>query len=208
MTLNNLIGLFQTYQEADLRVNSFVFGDASDVDNQQDSDGVVMWAFIDPSPASIQNTLVRYSFQIAFLDVLNKDDNNLKDVLSDTLTICLDFVSWLDRYDNTVLEYTIDRSANIQAVKDRFESEYAGHTVGVTFTLPFDYDICQIPLTSGGTLQTECSLFLGRLTSEQLSCISGSGLFSTTVNVYVNGVLNQTGTIDPLVNNTINITAT
>jgi hypothetical protein len=122
MTLNNLIGLFQTYQEADLRVNSFVFGDASDVDNQQDSDGIVMWAFIDPSPASIQNTLVRYSFQIAFLDVLNKDDNNLKDVLSDTLTICLDFVSWLDRYDNTVLEYTIDRSANIQPLKDRFES--------------------------------------------------------------------------------------
>jgi hypothetical protein len=207
MTLNNLIALFQTYQEADLRVNSFVFGDASDVDNQQDSDGVVMWAFIDPSPASIQSTEIRYSFQIAFLDVLNKDDSNLRDVLSDTFTVCLDFVSWLDKYDDTVLEYSIDRTANIQAVKDRFESEYAGHTVGVTFTLPFDYDTCQIPLISGAALPTACSLFLGRLTSEQLSCISGSALFSTTVNVYVNGVLNQTATFDPLVNNTINITA-
>ena len=208
MTLNQIIAHFRTFSELHLEVKHFLFGESSENDNIKDIDGVVMWVWVDANAGNVNQTELTYSFQVAFMDILNIDDDNMEDVLSDTLQISLDFVAWLDRYAESALDYSYDRTSNIQPFKDRFESDYAGHVVGVQLDIPFSYDSCQIPLSSSGDLPSACDLFLGRLTTDQLSCISGSGLFSTTVEVYVNGVLNQTGTIDPLVNNTINITAT
>jgi hypothetical protein len=207
MTLNQTIQHFRDFADLHLEVKHFLFGESSENDNVKDIDGVVMWVWVDPNAGNVNQTELTYSFQVAFMDVLNTDDNNMEDVLSDTLQISLDLIAWLDRYAESALDYSYDRASNIQPFKDRFESDYAGHVVGVRLDYPMSYDSCQIPLSSSGDLPSACDLFLGRLTTDQLSCISGSGLFSTTVNVYVNGVLNQTGTIDPLVNNTINITA-
>lgn len=207
MTLNQIIEHFKTFYELHLQVKQFNFGEASSNDNVKNIDGVVMWVWVDPNAGNVSETELTYSFQVAFMDVLNTNDDNMQDVLSDTLQICLDFIAWLDRYAESALDYSYERQANIQPFKDRFESDYAGNVVGVRIDIPFSYDKCQIPLSGTGDLPSACDLFLGRLTTDQLSCISNSGLFSTTVIVYVNGVLNQTGTINPLIDNTINITA-
>jgi hypothetical protein len=205
MTLNEIIGFFQAFKDVHLQVKYFIFGDSSYIDNVKDIDGAVMWVFVAQNSGRISETSLTYSFNVGFMDVLNKDDENMQDVLSDTLQIATDFAAWLDRYSEGAYEYTFTRASNINAFRDKFESEYAGHIITVDIELPYPYDKCQIPTSSGGSLPTECEVFLQRLSSYQWDCIENSGHFETTVNVYVNGVLNQTATIDPLVNNTINI---
>lgn len=205
MTLNEIIDFFKAFKDVHLQVKHFLFGDSSYIDNEKDIDGVVMWVFVAQNSGRISETKLTYSFNVGFMDVLNKDDANMQDVLSDTLQIATDFASWLDRYAEDAYEYTFTRASNINAFRDKFESEMAGHMITVDLELPYPYDKCAIPTSSGGSLPTACELFLQRLSSYQWECIQNSGYFSTTVNVYVNGVLNQTETINPLVDNTINI---
>lgn len=207
MTFNQILQHFRDFQENHLQIKHFLFGDNSSVDNTSDIDGVVMLVMLDSTAGSISNYQFSYSFQVAFMDVLNKNNENLEDVLSDTLQIGQDFVAWLAMYSETALEYDFDRNVQIQAFRDRFETEYGGHVIGVRLQMPFNYDKCQIPTVDGESLPTACELFLGRLTSDQLACIAASELFEYTYIINVNGVQSANGVYNPLDNNTFNISA-
>jgi len=93
MTLNQIIEHFKTFYELHLQVKQFNFGEASSNDNVKNIDGVVMWVWVDPNAGNVSETELTYSFQVAFMDVLNTNDDNMQDVLSDTLQICLDFIA-------------------------------------------------------------------------------------------------------------------
>lgn len=207
MTLNQIIDHLKAFQENHLQVKHYIFGNNASIDNEKDIDGVLMWVFVDAQGGRISETQFTYNMQIAFLDVLNPDDENLEDVLSDTLQIAQDLAAWLDRYSESALEYSFNRVSSIQPIRERFESDYAGHIITVAIDMPFPYDKCQIPTINGENPPSPCDLFLNGISTTQWDCITNSNHYSYTYNINVNGVLNQTGTFNPLDSNTFNISA-
>lgn len=207
MTLNQIIDHLRAFQENHLQVKYYLFGNNASLDNEKDIDGVVMWVWVDAQGGRISETQFTYNMQVAFLDVLNPDDENLDDVLSDTLQIAQDLAAWLDRYSESALEYSFNRVSSIQPIRERFESDYAGHVITLAIDMPFPYDKCQIPTVDGGSLPSACDLFLDRISSDQWECITNSGHYSYTYVINVNGVQNATGSYDPLDSNTFNISA-
>lgn len=208
MTLNQILDHLRAFQENHLQIKYFLFGDSASMDNEKDIDGAVMWVFVDTQGGRISETQFTYNMNIAFLDLLNPDLNNLEDVLSDTLQIAQDLAAWLDRYSETALEYSFSRTSSIQPIREKFESDMAGHMITVAIDMPFPYDKCQMPTVDGEDLPSACDLFLGRITSEQWECIQDSGHFSYTYIVNVNGYQSATGSYDPLDSNTFNIQPT
>ena len=142
MTLNQIFTIIETYANAHSSINTVLFGADSDIDNT-DVDGVLMW--YDVSTANTDGTQLNYNFDLYFLDVLNPDNSNLKDVLSDTLQVGLDIVANIYNYDGTV-EFDIPKKAQIQPVSHKYTSDYAGHSFSFTINAPYEYNQCQIPV--------------------------------------------------------------
>jgi len=86
------------------------------------------------------------------MDLVDKGENMENAVLSDTLQITLDVLAILD-YKSFYPYYQLTY-ATIKPFTERLDSEYTGHEVDITFTIPFDNNVCQIPITSIPTINT------------------------------------------------------
>jgi hypothetical protein len=124
----------------------------------------------------------------------------------------------------------MDGDATLEPFTDRFENKLAGWAMTFDVIMPSDMTVCDTGFTSGcpNVTVTDGSETIQVLAGGTYTCEGGSAsvvvsnsndtysvttdenleLPNTTVNVYVDGILNQTGsivTLDP--NQVINITA-
>lgn len=143
MTLNQIFKIIEDYANQHSSINTILFGADSDIDNT-DVNGILLWYDVGDGGNS-EGTQLNYPFELFFLDVLNSDNSNLKDVLSDTLQTALDMVSMIYNYDGDI-EFDLPKRAQINPVKHRYTSDYAGHSVTFTINAPYEYNECYIPL--------------------------------------------------------------
>lgn len=145
MTLNQLFRIIENYASGHSNINTIVFGAKWNIDNK-DADGVMLW--YDVQAGVIDRTMLSYGFELYFLDVLNPDDSNLKDVLSDTLQVAQDMAAMLYNYDCEE-EFDLPKRATIQPVQYKFTSDYAGHSLTFTIEAPYEWNDCQVPVRDG-----------------------------------------------------------
>lgn len=149
MTLNQQIALVKKFAQDHRQINTCEHRPEYDINAPKSVDGFVLWFFAEGS--SVQNTSLRTPFVFTVMDVINKDKQNMDDILSDSLQILLDLHAYLlyqgDEYDDAGVQYNFDveRSGTFEPGIEMFNEEYAGHTVRLTFVQPFIYDSCQIP---------------------------------------------------------------
>jgi hypothetical protein len=141
MTLNQIFKIIEGLANSHSNINTVIFGANSEIDNS-DVDGILMW--YDVSQGNTDGTQLNYSFELAFLDVLNPDLSNLKDIMSDTLQVAQDISSAIYNYDGDV-EFDLPKKSSIQPVEHKYLSDYAGHTLSFTINTPYEWNECWIP---------------------------------------------------------------
>ncbi len=77
-------------------IKSFGYGPASDAE-QLEINGVLM--FVEQGEMEIEDQITRYSFSINIIDLLNNDNSNLQDIMSDTAQICEDIIKRMRKRD-------------------------------------------------------------------------------------------------------------
>lgn len=152
MTLNELISHIDLFGQDHQQVNTVYFGTREQVDSAQTGYGMVQWFYV--TKGSLQPTVAEFTFDVAFMDVLNNDLSNEADVLSDTLRVCENFLAYMEAwaYD---LDYQLVRETNTTWFTHGADSDYAGHTVTIRVSLPKGYnnvDSCDLPLSSSITV--------------------------------------------------------
>jgi hypothetical protein len=118
-----------------------LFGAESDIDNT-DVNGILLWYDVDTGDTD--GTQLNYSFELYFLDVLNPDNSNLKDVLSDTLQVATDICAKIYNYDGDI-EFDMPKKARLNPVSHKYTSDYAGHSATFTINAPYEWNECFVP---------------------------------------------------------------
>ena len=135
-------------------IKSFGFGDIWEEGATEQLESVVLWGIdlehkIEKNTAN-QTATIDLNYKLLIMDLVDKGEDMENDVLSDTLQIALDVLAILD-YKTFQDKYSFSYS-NIKPFTERLDSEYTGHEVDITFKIPFDNDVCQIPLTAIQTI--------------------------------------------------------
>ena len=174
MTLNQIFKIIEGLANSHSNINTVIFGANSEIDNS-DVDGILMW--YDVSQGNTDGTQLNYSFELAFLDVLNPDLSNLKDIMSDTLQVAQDISAAIYNYDGEI-EFDLPKKSSIQPVEHKYLSDYAGHTLSFTINTPYEWNECWVPERTTPTPQPLFTVydnnlvFVGTVAGDDLQVIA------------------------------------
>jgi hypothetical protein len=204
-------------------------GQISDIDLAKQT--IFPLAHIIINSASIEGKMQRFNITVLAMDILDsKEKYDLEPSIMNAMLQALNRVHDIMKRGDLNPDYIMmDGDATLEPFTDRFENKLAGWAMTFDVIMPSDMTICDTGFTSGcpNVTVTDGSETIQVLAGGTYTCEGGSAsvvvsnsndtysvttsanleLPNTTVNVYVDGILNQTGsivTLDP--NQTINIT--
>lgn len=165
MTINQIKRKLKEIQENHLRLNSFYFGNLSNID-RQDRDYSILAA--DLIPGNLSRGVRQYRLTLIVADLVNEDESNLTEVLSDTERDLLDVYSQLWEYFE-VNDVELVKEGAITDFSERWDDNVAGYSLDITINVFFSNDRCQIPSTlppPEGSTNTGYSVRWGRITGQ------------------------------------------
>ena len=163
-TLNQHITLLRNYSESHLQINSFGVGDSWElIESFTNTNGVigedgtvvtnriypVMW--VEVSGSNLSGSQLTDSYNIYFADLVNKDERNEIEVLSDMKLLCLDLASYLKQSDELNGLLNINFEFSMEDFTERFNDEVAGWVMTLQFIQPFNYSLCAVPKLNAPT---------------------------------------------------------
>lgn len=156
-TFNNVYELLKRIAESHFQINTFYFGDMSEIDGKDNIVYPLLLAI--PIQSEVNENTINHTFRIIVADMVDKDEANENEVLSDTQSILSDVVKVL-RYESD--DYNLLNSPILIPFTERFGDEVTGW--GGEFEIEFDFNQseCNIPIDSfltpgptyGGAIQT------------------------------------------------------
>jgi hypothetical protein len=205
-------------------------GQISDIDLAKQT--IFPLAHIIINSASIEGKMHRFNITVLAMDILDsKEKYDLEPSIMNAMLQALNRVHDIMKRGDLNPDYIMmDGDATLEPFTDRFENKLAGWAMTFDVIMPSDMTICDTGFTSGcpNVTVTDGDETIQVLAGGTYTCEGGTAsvvvsnsndtysvttdenleLPNTTVNVYVDGALNQTGsivTLDP--NQVINITA-
>tara|TARA_R110000823_G_scaffold20688_3_gene63099 strand:+ start:2864 stop:3397 length:534 start_codon:yes stop_codon:yes gene_type:complete len=147
-TYNNIIDSLSCVSLAHMKVHSVSTGDIDNIDTS----GIVKYPLVHIVPTAVVsgiNTLT-YDFNILAMDLVQTDESNEQDVLSDTLGIITDIIAQykhganLGIYpDNKGVYAQIDDSDfSLEPFTERFDNTVSGWNCNFSITMPHNYQTC------------------------------------------------------------------
>lgn len=230
MSYYKLLDTLKAQLNATNLINTVTDGQISDVD--LDKQTLFPLAHIIVNSATIEGKLQRFNVSILAMDILDgKEKYDVEPSIMNAMLQALNRVyEVMTRGDLNPDYIMIDGAPTLEPFTDRFENKLAGWAMTFDVTMMSEMTVCNTGFTSGcpNVTVTDGDETIQVLAGGTYTCEGGSAsvvvsnsndsysvttstnleLPNTTVNVYVNGVLNSTGTIvtlDP--NETINISA-
>lgn len=164
ISLNIIKNILKVYVENNKILNDFYYGDISRITNENSSYLYPLLAVI-PTGNVVnkggevgQFNSITYNFNIICADIVNGDESNVDDILSDTAQNLSDLLSFLDQneYCN---EYNIlvnGTSISMNTFFERFSDVLAGHTMTLGIEVPWKYINCDIPMISFNYKDLDC----------------------------------------------------
>lgn len=164
ITLNIIRNIFSLYVNNNKILNDFYYGDISDLTNENNSFKYPLLGVI-PTGSIIERSSedngfngITYNFNVILADLVNGDESNIDDILSDSVQNASDLIAFLDgnEYFN---EYNINLSTNqivLQSFFERFSDVIAGHTVTIGIKVPWKYINCNIPMIDFDYKDLDC----------------------------------------------------
>ena len=104
-SINQIHKKFSDFATAHLQINSYGFGDLSEigqsvaaytVNKDNGTNNITypsMW--VTPQPSSIERHFLKLNFMCLFYDLVNQNEDNSIEVISDTLQMANDFIQYL-----------------------------------------------------------------------------------------------------------------
>lgn len=141
-TLNQIINKLQTIATNHKQINDFGFGDLWEVEQDRPLKGAAMWAVL--RSATRDRKILTISITLVFMDLVNPDERNETEVLSDQLLTATDVLTLLDDEDSAN-DFTIELTSNLDPFTERFSNEWTGWTCDVSFKLNYLSALCEVP---------------------------------------------------------------
>ena len=146
VTLKMLYEVFEEAFNLEPQLNTITFGDIFEVDLAKNSIYPIMHVSTDT--ASYDTGSLTYSFQVIVMDLVNKDENNEHDVLSDMLEVIGNIISHIrnsalvsevDDFRNTI---RLQDSISCEPFTERFDNEVTGWTANISIEVEFNASAC------------------------------------------------------------------
>lgn len=230
MSYYKLLDTLKAQLNATNLISTVTDGQISDVDLNKQT--LFPLAHIIVNSATIEGKLQRFNVSILAMDILDgKEKYDIEPSIMNAMLQALNRVyEVMTRGDLNPDYIMIDGAPTLEPFTDRFENKLAGWAMTFDVIMMSEMTVCDTGFTSGcpNVTVTDGDETIQVLAGGTYTCEGGSAsvvvsnsndsysvttstnleLPNTTVNVYVNGVLNSTGTIvtlDP--NQVINISA-
>jgi hypothetical protein len=230
MSYFKILDTLRAQLQATNLISTITDGQISDIDLAKQT--IFPLAHIIINSASIEGKMQRFNITVLAMDILDsKEKYDLEPSIMNAMLQALNRVHDIMKRGDLNPDYIMmDGDATLEPFTDRFENKLAGWAMTFDVIMPSDMTICDTGFTSGcpNVTVTDGASSVQVLAGGTYTCEGGTTeitvsnsndtylvttdenlvLPNTTVNVYVDGILNQTGTIitlDP--NQTINISA-
>ena len=142
MTLNQIKSKLESLANNHLQIKSFGWGDSWEFEADGGVNASVMWVI--PRGFNIESKAIVYSFNLLFMDLVDKDEANETEVLSDQTLICMDILSQLDEEAESD-DFTILKTNSAQFFTERFDNEWSGVYIDLSIRVNYLRDNCNIP---------------------------------------------------------------
>jgi len=126
-------------------IADFGKGDTWEIGASAEQTYPLMWVV--PLPGSFVDKVVSLNWRLLFMDLVNKDENNEYEVLSDTFQLGMDTIAILSdpQFAN---DWRLARGVTFEPFTEKGDDQVAGWSFSITFELKFLRDRCQVPLSS------------------------------------------------------------
>lgn len=142
LTLNQIIKKLETIANNHLQINTFGFGDSWELEADGAKNSPIMWATA--RGFSTEAKAITYNFSILFMDLVDKDEANETEVLSDQTLIAIDVLSLLDMEAESD-DFTIVKNNTGEYFTERFDNEYAGVFIDLGIRVNYLRNHCEVP---------------------------------------------------------------
>src|SRR3990167_4318560 len=140
-TFVNIYDTFETIATAHKQINSFGFGDLTEIATSGTVEYSLMWVM--PMGAVMRRGEVGNKYKILVMDKVLTGEVNELDVQSDTQQILLDVLAELK--DNTRDVHLKDETITLEDFTERFSDDVTGWAADITLWVAYPTDRCSIP---------------------------------------------------------------
>ena len=150
-TINQLVSVWKDIATRHYQINGFGVGDNWEVGVSEAYMHPVLW--INPVTASMPSSDNGYKtfeidFEVSLFDLVNKDESNENDVLSDTIDILKDIVAEFKGHPYYVnSQLNIIGDIDFEAFTEEFDEEVSGWSCDISLMTPVLTTFCGIPAT-------------------------------------------------------------
>ena len=146
ITYNQIIAKLEAILNANPLVKTITKGDIWEVDNEEI---VYPQIHIVTEGVDFSTHELKYRFRLFIMDLVEKDESNEQEVLSDNLQILQDIIAKLlnptDPEDSR--SYRLDTDITAEDFTERFNNEVAGWTAELGISVDYTANRCLVPTT-------------------------------------------------------------
>ena len=147
ITYNQIVKKFEDIITANKFIKTFVAGDIYEIDLTETT---YMYAHLSIESATFNNSELTYNFRLYVMDIVNKDEGNENDGLSDTLQVINDVISEFKNGSTTfgletMQDYEIQDTISCEPFTERFDNEVSGWEANLEVTVINHYNACNNP---------------------------------------------------------------
>ncbi len=143
LTYNNLIQLFTNIATAHKQLKSFGNGELWEINGDPKNSGVYPEAWLVPVNTIVRTQTIEYTVRLLVYDLVNKDESNENEVLSDTLQILSD-ITKVFRYESD--NFNLLNDPTFEPFTERFDDEVTGWSAEFVIEVNFPSNDCDMPL--------------------------------------------------------------
>lgn len=142
LSLNQIVQKLQDLQENHGQLNDFYFGDPYEIGASSPVTYPLMAAVLNPGTLSKRTQSMK--LLLIFADLVNKNEDNETEVLSDTQLVAMDIYAQLWEYlDENGISLSPD--ATFSSFTESWDDEVSGWQLEITIDQFYSRDTCQVP---------------------------------------------------------------
>lgn len=146
---NKIVKLLEDIASNHYQIRGFGFGDVWEYLASETPKTPVLWGMT--GNVSKTQAEITYSYKLLIMDLVKRDESNENEVLSDTERIIFDVLAILN--SSTYNDSFIFSSSNqLEPFTERFDNSVSGWAVDISFRVPIENDVCQVPSSGLPTL--------------------------------------------------------
>lgn len=210
-TLNNLLAALQDIATRHKQINSFGVGDEFEIGVSQALIHPVLW--VNPVAASMDKgdngyTSYDIDFNVRVFDLVNKDESNENEVLSDAFEILKDVVTEFNTHPYYIESaFNIKDTLNFTPFTEKYDEEVSGWEVVMRLEAPNKRSFCGIPvepITNYGSYTGGCNTTVIDTSSQDIYVTGFTYDNANTFTIYDNSGSTFSASINLMTGLTVN----